>query len=308
MRFSKGYGNSFLLINCIILSVMIANILLNLKYSLAESYLISSGISISLFVIISFISYFIIKRYKKCTGIPLTKATSVVMGTNIDYQVTVDGKVENVTCYQTSFDAKIYENETLYLSKKGKLFREKSIMIYPPTIMLIILAIGIGFIILGFRIDEILLDLKIILPKLPINEAMKEVVLFKFCNFFLFGAILLLYTAIHETLIGKNKVEATIIKSEEVEIEEEIPGHLKYHDFNVDRIVYRYVWKGEVRIFTPLINNAHDKKVGTIIKINVDNNGDVVRESMDVAFLFLGAFMMIIFYVVLLFTFLTELF
>ena len=250
--------------------------------------------------------YFIIKTFKVVTGTVLSNITSLLIGKNIVFDVTVDGNKERVTCFQSNKYAKINDNETLYLSKRNVLYRKKTIMLFKPIIMLIILLLGIGFIIFSFYSQDIFFQMGISYKVSDVEEAFNLIVLFKFINLFFFGSIILLHNAINESLIGKNKVEATIIKSDEVEAEEEISKHLKYKDNNVDRIVYRYIWNGEVKIFTPLVNNAKNKKLGTTIKLNVDDNGTVVRETMDIAFFFLGSFIMFVFYVVLLFKFLSD--
>lgn len=308
MKFSKGYGNSILLVICIIISTTLNNLFLHLDYSLSESYLLGFGISTIIFVITSFVIYFIIKTFKKVTGIVISNVSSLLIGKNIIFDVIVDDSKERVTCFQSNKYAKLNDNETLYLSKRNILYREKTILLFKPVIMILILLLGIGIIFLSFYSQDIFLKMGITYTIENIEEAMHHIILFKFINLFFFGSILLLYNAVRDSLIGKNKVEATIINTEEVEAEEEISKNIKYHDNNVDRIVYRYIWNGEVKIFTPLVNNAKNKKVGTTIKLNVDDEGTVVRETLDIVFFFLGSFIMFLFYIVLLFSFLSDIF
>lgn len=308
MKFSRGHGKIILLFSFIILSIILSYLLFEFNISLAKSYLISAGIMISLYVIISFINYFIIKRYRKINGIITSKTTSILIGNNINFKIEFDDKSEIVTCYQTLTNGNIKEKENIYISKSNVLYREKTIMIYPPTIMILILIIGIGLIFLGLNIDDILFSLKLTYSTSNINKSLNNIIIFKLCNFVLIGAITLFNKAIKESIKGRNKVEAIIIKKEEVEVTEELPGKIEYHDYKVDRLVYRYVWKGEIKTFVPLINNAVAKKIGTTVKLNVDDNGEVIRENIDLVFLYLWSFMLLLIYMVGILAFFMKIF
>ena len=50
------------------------------------------------------------------------------------------------------------------------------------------------------------------------------------------------------------------------------------------------------------------KRIGTSVNLYVDQNGDVIGESTDVGFFFLGGFISFVFYIVFLFTFLSDIF
>lgn len=291
MRFKK-FGNFKHLVCAVILSFILSYIFLIIGIDIKASYLLSNGVSMIIFSVISILYKNKVLKYHNVLATIKECKFERLNEWNLNYEFSYNGKTKNVI-YSSSNIEQVGKFEKVYILNDGNIIRERDITLFKKNGLIIFSLVAVLFIYIGinrFNIANVELFVAV--------ENFGKILCFKFFNVFLIFFVIMLIS-IYNKLRMRSKTVKGVLVNYIKHVDEEPAENGLTQKINYYRSIFEYVWNGEKREYICPVSSSY--KLGTTKKLYIDENGIVVGEQSEIIILLLFSLGLLMFYLIGLF-------
>lgn len=291
MRFKK-FGNFKHLVYAVILSFILSYIFLIIGIDIKVSYLLSNGILMIFYIILSILYRNEVLKCHNVQGVIKDCKYRYLSHCDLTYEFSYNGKTRNVI-YSFSGVEPVGKIETLYITDDEKIIREREITLFKNKGLTIFLLVAVLFMFIGikeFNVSNVELNLA--------GENFGKIFLFKFFNVFLIFFIITLVA-----IYNKLKLKGIVVQGKIIDYRTHVNSEMR-SKHNLERkitmysCVFEYIWNGEKREYISPISSSSVHKIGSTRKLYVDQNGLVIKEQGEIRTLILFGLVSLMFYLI----------